>query len=365
VEVEDLGSTNGVKVAGRRLASGARVELRPGDSVQVGPFVGLLVEASSPAAGASAPRAAIRIADPTPDGVPDVVSRIATSTVSVHISGETGAGKEVLARTIHDLSGRKGTFVAVNCATLSENLLESELFGHERGAFTGAQAAKPGLLEVAAGGTVLLDEIGDLPAALQGKLLRVLETRQVYRVGGVKPITLDARFLSATHRDLVEEVAEGRFRADLYFRVNGITLVIAPLRARRAAIAGLAQQLLAAAAGGKRPPRFTAEAIAALTRHDWPGNVRELRTVVERALLMAVGDEIGAGDLLFDRVVGTRSDDQREAAPVDEAERARLAALAAEHGGNVTTMAQTLKTSRTQVRRLIQRHGIDLDQYRK
>src|SRR5262249_32937596 len=145
------------------------------------------------------------------------------------ISGETGVGKEVLARTIHELSGRTGQFVAINCASLSEALLESELFGHERGSFTGAATAKPGLFEVAGGGTVFLDEIGELPPGLQAKLLRVLETRTVYRVGGVKPVSLDVRFVAATHRDLAREVQRGGFRRDLYFRVNGIVLAIAPL----------------------------------------------------------------------------------------------------------------------------------------
>jgi DNA-binding NtrC family response regulator len=303
--------------------------------------------------------AAIPVLDPTVGGVPDVVKRVARGAVNVHITGETGSGKEVLARTLHALSGRAGEFVAVNCATLGENLLESELFGHERGAFSGAAAAKPGLLEIAAGGTVLLDEIGDLPPGLQGKLLRALETRQVYRVGGVKPVTLDALFVSATHRDIVAEVTAGRFRRDLYYRVNGITLVVAPLRHRLDAIPALAEELVraAATASGRPALPIAAAARAALMRHDWPGNVRELRTVIERALLVATGDEIRAADLLFDRLQAPADDGPDEA-------RARLTAAAIAHRGNITSMAQSLGTSRSQVRRLLAKHGIELERYR-
>ncbi len=359
VEVEDLGSTNGIRVGGKRLATGARLSLRPGDTVQIGPFIAVLMPA--PRDSHDTPTlAAIPVTDPTAKGVSEIVRRVAQGAVSVHITGETGSGKEVLARTLHDLSGRKGRFVAINCATLGENLLESELFGHEKGSFTGAPAAKPGLLELAAGGTVLLDEIGDLPAALQGKLLRVIETREVFRVGGIKPVTIDARFLSATYRDLVAEVARGRFRRDLYFRINGLTLAVAPLRERRDAIPSLASQLLkqAAVEAGRPAPRIGSVAIAALERHAWPGNVRELRTVMEGALLLATGDELRAVELIFDRIPAAENDD-----PLDP--RARLTAAAGRHHGNVTSIAQAMGTSRSQVRRLAQRFGIDLEKYRE
>src|SRR5262245_30588323 len=242
VEVEDLGSTNGTHLAGRRLARGERAALETGGNLQLGPFVAVVLESTTEVTRDEPIRAAIPIVDPTPAGVPDVVTRVATGNVSVLITGETGAGKEILARTIHELSGRTGELVAINCASLSESLLESELFGHERGAFTGAAAVKRGLFEVATGGTVFLDEIGELPAGLQAKLLRVLETRTVYRVGGVKPVSLDVRFLAATHRNLGEEVHRGGFRRDLYFRVNGISMTILPLRERRDAIPGLARE---------------------------------------------------------------------------------------------------------------------------
>ncbi len=359
LEVEDLGSMNGIRIGGERVAAGAKAPLRPGESFQLGPFVAVVLDAT-PEASANAPfLAAIPVMDPTPNGVPEVVARMAQGTVSVLIHGETGVGKEVLARTLHELSGRTGRFVAVNCAALSESLLESELFGHERGAFTGATVAKPGLFEVAAGGTVLLDEIGEMPAVLQSKLLRVLEVREVYRLGGVKPVTLDVRFLSATNRDLATEVAEGRFRRDLYFRVNGITLAIQPLRERRDAIAGLAATLLAELGGasGKPAPRLGSSALAALARHGWPGNVRELRTVMERAILMANGEEISAGHILFDRLPSTAVADST-------GEEQRFLATVTAHKGNVTLIARALGTSRTQVRRLVKRYRIDLDQFR-
>src|SRR5262249_14041610 len=185
VAVEDLGSTNGIRVGGKRIESGGTATLRTGESFELGPFVAVVLEAPREPTADAPILAAIPIFDPTPAGVPAGVTRVAQSGVNVLLRGETGAGKEVLAQTLHELSGRSGPFVPINCAALSESLLESELFGHERGAFTGATAAKPGLFEVGAGGTVLLDEIGDLPASLQAKLLRALETPEAYRLGGV------------------------------------------------------------------------------------------------------------------------------------------------------------------------------------
>jgi two-component system, NtrC family, response regulator AtoC len=357
VLVEDLGSTNGVVVGGQRLGAGETAPLELGDSFQIGPYTAILVRAAEAEGSADgAARAAIVVPDPTPGAVSEVVARLARSAVSILIVGETGTGKEVLARTLHQLSGRTGPFVGINCAALSETLLESELFGHERGAFTGAVQAKPGLLETAPKGTVFLDEIGELPLGLQAKLLRALETREVQRVGGLKPVPVDARFLAATHRDLAADVAAGRFRRDLYYRVNGVTLRLPPLRARRGAIPDLARRFLdeAAAAAGRPPPRLNLEAVGVLARHDWPGNVRELRTVIERSLHVAGGDEIGARDVLIDTAA---------AAPDDE--RARFLEVARRHDGNVTAMARDLATSRSQVRRLAQRLGVDLGRLRR
>jgi hypothetical protein len=219
-----------------------------------------------------------------------LVKRIAVGTISVLLLGETGVGKEVLAESLHNESLRsKKPFLRLNCAALTETLLESELFGHERGAFTGAVHAKPGLLETAQGGTVFLDEVGELPHSTQVKLLRVLEERKVFRVGALKPRPIDVRFISATNRDLETQVAMGAFRQDLFFRLNGIALVIPPLRERLDEIEGLAKafiQSASAQAGRARPPVLSLEALTLLRRYGWPGNIRELRNVIERAVLL-------------------------------------------------------------------------------
>jgi two-component system, NtrC family, response regulator AtoC len=348
VVFEDLGSTNGTLVGGRRIDPGTRTELLEGANVQLGPYVGVVLAVVGSAGGADPPRAAIPVADPIAAATSDVIARIARGTVSVLITGETGVGKEVLARTLHELSGRTGQLVAINCASLSEALLESELFGYEAGAFTGAGRAKPGLFELAEGGTVLLDEIGELPPELQAKLLRVLETRTVYRVGGTRPVQLDVRFLAATHRALTDEVAQGRFRRDLYFRVNGITMTIPPLRARRPAISALATELLAAAtAGSARPPRLGTAALARLLQHDWPGNVRELRTVMERAALICDGDQIEEAHILLDSSSEAAQAEAAQAEAAPTGERERLLAVLEECAGNQTRAARKLGVSRT------------------
>ncbi|MDI6750624.1 MAG: sigma-54 dependent transcriptional regulator [Rhodocyclaceae bacterium] len=228
-----------------------------------------------------------------------LAARVARTDATVLLTGESGTGKEVFARTIHDQSPRaKGPFVAINCAAIPDNLLEATLFGYEKGAFTGAQAAQAGKFEQADHGTLLLDEISEMPLALQAKLLRVLQEREVERVGGKKPIPVEIRVLATSNRDMAAEVAAGRFREDLFYRLNVFPLTIPPLRERPADIVPLAEHFLAVhgARLGRRA-RLDAEAAAKLAAYPWPGNVRELENVVQRALILAPGELIEAAHL--------------------------------------------------------------------
>jgi DNA-binding NtrC family response regulator len=303
-----------------------------------------------------------------------LVERIAAGTITVLILGETGVGKEVLAERIHQLSARsKKPYLKLNCAALAEPLLESELFGHERGAFTGAVQAKPGLLETADGGTVFLDEIGELPQSIQVKLLRVLEERVVTRVGGLKPLTIDVRFVTATNRDLESEIARGSFRQDLFFRINGATLVIPPLRERTSEIPDLARAFVAQGArqlGLDPPPRLTAEALDWLVRYSWPGNIRELRNVVERAVLLCGRDAIAPQHLPLEKMRATLPVapvrtaavprvDLPPAEPGDTAaERERILQALAAASGNQSQAAQLLGIARRTLINKLERYGI-------
>jgi two-component system response regulator FlrC len=232
--------------------------------------------------------------------------RVAASDCTVLISGESGTGKEVIARFMHRHSPRRaGPFVAVNCAAIPEHMLEAMLFGWERGAFTGAHAAHPGKFEQAQGGTLLLDEVSEMPLALQAKLLRVLQEHEVERLGARLPIALDVRLLATTNRRLREEVAAGRFREDLYYRLNVFPLALSPLRARAADILPLAMRQLAShCAPGTRIPALAADAGQRLLAHDWPGNVRELDNVMQRALVLADGPLIGPEHISFEQIGG-------------------------------------------------------------
>jgi DNA-binding NtrC family response regulator len=244
----------------------------------------------------------------TMQGVYRLIERVAPGMISVLILGETGVGKEVTAELIHRKSPRADKpFLRLNCAALSETLLESELFGHERGAFTGAMTSKPGLLETADGGTVFLDEIGELPLSVQVKLLRVLEERMLMRVGGLTTKKVDVRFVAATNRDLEAEIERGRFREDLYYRLNGVTLLVPPLRDRVGEIAGIANVLLARIAerDGIEPPTLDPRALDLLKSYSWPGNVRELRNVLERAALTSGGDTIHVDHLPLGKMRST------------------------------------------------------------
>ena len=262
-----------------------RVRVQAGGGVDLGP--GVVVE--SPAM-----RALYALA-----------TRAAAGNSSVLVTGETGAGKEVLAEMIHRASPRAGKpFLPLNCAAFSESLVESELFGFERGAFTGAHQAKIGLLEAASGGTLFLDEIGEMPLAIQAKLLRVIETRQVLRIGATKAHAIDVRFVAATNRDLEEEVAEKRFREDLYFRLNVISLEIPPLRERPEEIESLARLFLGKLAGppDRSAPGLSEDALSCLRAYAWPGNIRELRNVIERASVLCTGPVVAAEHLPVEKM---------------------------------------------------------------
>ncbi len=291
--------------------------------------------------------------------------RAARSDLPVLLLGETGVGKDVLAHAIHKASPRAaGPFMPLNCPALAGSILESELFGHEQGAFTGAARRRIGLFEAAEGGTVFLDEVGDLSLATQAALLRVLEDRRVLRVGGRSFVDVDVRFVCATNKHLDEEVEAGRFRQDLYYRVGVVVLTIPPLRDRHADIAPLARRFargMSHRMGWAEPVALTDETIAALEAWSWPGNVRELRNAVERAVALSNGEVVGPE--LLPRVVREGDEDPQAVAAGDlpeelrrqqrELERKRIVAALEEHGGNQTRAADALGISRrTLVNRL-------------
>ncbi|MDR2031687.1 MAG: sigma-54 dependent transcriptional regulator [Azoarcus sp.] len=249
-----------------------------------------------------------------------LAAKVAESDATVLLTGESGTGKEVFARYIHHHSPRRAApFVAINCAAIPENLLEATLFGYEKGAFTGAQSGQPGKFEQAQGGTLLLDEISEMPLGLQAKLLRVLQEREVERVGGKKPVPLDIRVLATSNRDMEKEIATGRFREDLYYRLNVFPLVIPSLRERPGDIVPLARHFLALhARRAGRQARFSPEAEALLPCYRWPGNVRELENTMHRALILTTGDTVGAETLRLCLPGWTEENDARTQAKTAE-----------------------------------------------
>jgi two-component system response regulator HydG len=296
----------------------------------------------------------------------DLLSRVADSEASVLISGESGTGKELVARALHRQSRRaNGPFVAVDCASVPEALLESELFGHSRGAFTDARGARTGLFVQAHGGTLFLDEIGELPLSLQPKLLRALQERTVRPVGADRETPFDVRLVAATNRDLESEVEERRFREDLWFRINVIHVELPALRARGADVLLLAQRFAtrAAARAGKRVVGIAPTAASLLQAYPWPGNVRELQNCMERAVALTVFDQIVPDDLP-DRVRAYRgshivlaSEDPSELAPLEEVERRYVLRVLQALGGNKTLAARTLGLDRKTLYRKLERWG--------
>jgi transcriptional regulator with PAS, ATPase and Fis domain len=372
--VEDLGSANGTLVSGHSLARGVPVPVRAGEAIELGDVVlvmqrGHVAEPSEPFDGPIAPGNSAAMQE-----VMRMVDRIAVGKISVLVVGETGVGKELIAEAIHRHSPRASKpLVRLNCAAVNAALLESEWFGYERGAFTGATAPKQGLLETADGGTVLLDEVGELPMDIQAKLLRVLEDRAILRVGGVRPRRIDVRFVAATNRDLDAESSRGAFRKDLYFRLNGVTIAVPPLRDRRDEIEPLAHAFVAESSrsvGVAKAPAISAEALEWLKAYDWPGNVRELRNAMERAvLLVAGGGAITPAHLPKGLKPGipfpTASDDAPRAPraqslkeSIADVEKKRVLDALAEAGGNQKKAAELLGISRGTLLARLQAFGI-------
>ncbi|HEX7664900.1 MAG TPA: sigma 54-interacting transcriptional regulator [Polyangiaceae bacterium] len=300
VQVEDLGSSNGTRKNGERLGPKTITSVFAGDSLEIGSTTAVLAGIRAAGSG-EGPRPSVRrrvervVRDPRMLSLYELLRDVAQSKLSVLLLGETGVGKEIFAEALWEASPRAGApFVRLNTAAIPETLFESTLFGQERGAFTGATQSRPGLLEMADGGTLFLDEIGDLPLLVQAKLLRVLESGEVARVGASKAKTVDVRFVSATNRDLERAMEEGTFRRDLYYRLNGATLRILPLRERSSEIVPLAHAFAQEICASLDRPEasFTAETEATLAAYAWPGNVRELRQVVERSILVSRGQPV-------------------------------------------------------------------------
>ncbi len=394
VQAEDLGSANGTSIlhendnmieetsseTQRRLVPNVPMRLDPGNVLRVG-GVPMVLEARRPSALGTlkmvGPQKGPLLLDPEMQRAYDLAARTAASDISVLILGETGVGKEVMAESIHRKSLRKDKpFLKLNCAALPEALLESELFGHERGAFTGAHATKAGLIESTEGGTVFLDELGELPLGTQAKLLRVLEERIVLRLGANKPREINVRFVTATNRDLYKEARAGRFREDLYYRVSGMILRIPPLRERTSEIEPLARHFLHAfcVRTGVPEPALTAGAVRMLLGYSWPGNVRELRNVTERAVLLTGNGVIDESHILlepkteesviepqpytdeFEAPTGVFTTALPNLSPNNrEAERQRILRALELHGGNQTRAAESLNVSRrTLINRMIE-----------
>ncbi len=372
--LRDLRSTNGTFLdgaeikeayirAGSVIAAGAaelkfspfeeRIEILPSEKERLGPMVARSMQMRE---------------------IFGLIERIAPTDATVLIEGETGTGKDMIARTLHQLSTRaEGAFIVVDCGAVAGTLIESELFGHEKGAFTGATTTRQGAFELSSGGTVFLDELGELALDLQPKLLRVLEQRELRRVGGSRTLKVDLRIVAATRKDLRSEVEKGKFREDLYFRLNVVNIVAPSLRDRREDIPMLVENFMEELTPGV-PPDLSAETMAALRAHDWPGNVRELRNVVERAIALGsdagtlvaplghmplagmVGSEPPAA--LADFVSGLSFREQKERW-IEEFERRYLSWLLEGSEGNISKAARDADMDRKYLHKLLKKHGVD------
>jgi DNA-binding NtrC family response regulator len=374
--LEDAGSRNGTRVDGKPVV---HLALADGDVFEAGHVLFLFREAVHAPPDASPdldtrtarfPARGLGTTLPALSGEIDSLVRIAASMVPVLLRGDTGTGKEVTARAVHTLSGRRGPFVAVNCGAIPDALVESHLFGHTRGAFSGAVREEPGFVRSASGGTLFLDEIGDLPATSQSALLRVLQEGEVIPVGSTRAVPVDLRIVAATHQPLEALVARATFRTDLLARLDGFTFVLPALRERREDIGLLAGDLLAAipeAAGVKLSP----DAGRALVAYDWPQNVRELGHCLARACALARGEEVVDVKHLPPAVRAAIAGDARAPDAIDAPDasddarlRAQIESLLRQHHGNVAEVARALGKARMQVHRWLKRFGIDPDWYR-
>jgi DNA-binding NtrC family response regulator len=293
----------------------------------------------------------------------EIIDRVRREDCNVLLLGESGTGKELLARSIHyDGTRHERLFVPIDCGAISPSLLESELFGHERGAFTGAHSRKAGLFEIASGGTVFLDEVGEIPLDLQPALLRAIESKEIRPVGATAYRTVDVRILAATNRPLERMVAEGRFRRDLYYRLNTVTVPIPPLRDRRDDIPLLVDHFLRAfaARGSRKVSGLSRDAHRALESYDWPGNVRELQHAIERACALGRGDEIGIDDLPPDILRGPVDEESGPALSIADMEREALEKLLRQYAGDTARAAQVLGIDRSTLYRKVKRWGLKI-----
>ncbi len=401
--LEDLGSRNGTMVDGTYLSGGAAIELEPNHEIRVGDAIFKFIDAGvekhvayridGKVAGERKAKLFTEIVGGAQiDHIAADIERIAPTELSAVILGETGTGKEVVARGIHRLSGRRGSFQAINCAAIPHNLLESELFGYRRGAFSGADRDKPGLIKLADGGTLFLDEIGDMPLDAQAKLLRVLQSREVFPLGATTPERVDIRVVCATHRDLYQYVKEEKFRGDLLARLNEHVVRLPPLRERKEDIYLLARSF--AERYGRPDLGFTFSFIVALLHYDWPFNVRELESCIKRGVAL-IGtqnapqlDTVHLPDAISEHMKGygerprvaapsnlppnvhhgaapgaqvpMPASPSRKSAPTEE----ELRALLERHRGNIAAVGRELGKERMQVHRWLKKYNIDLAQYR-
>ena len=305
---------------------------------------------------------------PALEEVRALIDRVGPTHARVLITGENGSGKELVARAVHEASPRRDrAFIEVNCAAIPSELIESELFGHMKGSFTGAFSDRAGKFELADGGTLFLDEVGDMSLSAQAKVLRVLQEGMVTRIGAAKPVQADVRVVAATNKELEEEIGEGRFREDLFYRLNVVPITVPPLRERLEDIPALVEHFVATLSGasGVAPRPVTPEAIKALQRRSWPGNVRELRNAIERLLILAAGKQITAADVerLLPTGEGASAGPETERAPTFEhfkqdAERAFLLTKLREHGWNVAETARALDMPRSNLYKKIERYQL-------